>query len=75
MDASLSVVEIRDKFVGEWVLIEDPQTNDAHEILRGRVICHSKDRAVVDREMLAKRPRHFAVLYLGTIPPDMAIVL
>jgi hypothetical protein len=71
----MTKAEIEAQFVGEWILVEDPETNAAHEVLRGRVTCHSKDRDVIDREMLARRPKSFAVLYTGTIPPDMVIVL
>ena len=75
MDANLSVVEIRDKFAGEWVLIEDPETNAAHQILSGRVVCHSKDRDEIYRQAINLHSPRFAVLFTGTIPQDMAIVL
>ncbi len=75
MTDMMTKAEIEAQFVGEWILVEDPETNEALEVLRGRVICHSKDREVIDREMLARRPKHAAVLYTGTMPPDMAIIL
>jgi hypothetical protein len=75
MSDVMTKAEIEARFVGEWILVEDPETNEWLEVLRGRVICHSKDRDVIDRELLARRPKHSAVLYTGTIPPDMAIVL
>lgn len=75
MSDVMTKAEMEAQFVGEWILIEDPETNEGHEVLRGRVICHSKDRDVIDREMLARRPKHSAVLYTGTTPADMVIVL
>ena len=75
MSDVMTKAEIETQFVGEWILVEDPETDEAYEVLRGRVICHSKDRDVIDREMLSKRPKHCAVLYTGTTPPDMVIVL
>ena len=71
----LSRAEIESRFADEWVLIEDPQTNQAHEVQGGKVLCHSKDRDEVYRQAVALRPKHFAVLFLGTMPPNTAIVL
>ena len=55
--------------------MEDPQTNDALEVLSGKVRCHSKDRDEVYRKAVELRPRRFAVLYTGQIPKDAAVVL
>ena len=75
MDEILTVAEIESRFVAEWVLVEDPQTNDALEVLSGKVRCHSKDRDEVYRKAVELRPRRFAVLYTGQIPKDAAVVL
>lgn len=75
MSDVMTKAEIETQFVGEWILIEDPETNEGHEVLRGRVICHSKDRDEVYREAVTRRPFRFAVLYTGTMPPNTAIVL
>jgi hypothetical protein len=75
MSDMMTKAEIETQFVEEWILVEDPETDAAYEVLRGRVICHSKDRDVIDRELLARRPKHFAILCTKTIDPNMAIVL
>jgi hypothetical protein len=75
MTDMMTKAEIEAQFVGEWILVEDPETNAALEVLRGRVICHSKDRDEVYQAALARRPKHCAVLFTGTTPPDMVIVL
>jgi hypothetical protein len=75
MSDVMTKAEIETQFVGEWILVEDPETDEAYEVLRGRVICHSKDRDEVYREAVTRRPSRFAVLYTGTLPPDMAVVL
>jgi len=63
------------QFVSEWVLIEDPQTNNALEVQSGKVLYHSKDRDEVYREAVRLRPKRFAMLYTGTFPRDTEIVL
>ena len=44
MDEILTVAEIESRFVAEWVLVEDPETNDSLELQGGKVRHHSEDR-------------------------------
>lgn len=75
MDEVLTISEIESRFGAEWVLVEDPQTDDALEVRSGKVRCHSKDRDEVYRKAIELRPCRFAVLYTGAIPKDAAVVL
>jgi len=71
----MTIQEIEDQFESEWVLVTDPQTNQALEVTRGHVVCHSKDRDEVYRSAVALRPKRSAILYTGRMPEDAAIVL
>ena len=75
MDELMAVAEIETQFKSEWVLVEDPQTNDALEVQSGKARWHSKDRDEVYRKAIELRPKRFAVLYTGMMPKDTAIVL
>jgi hypothetical protein len=75
MTDMLTVQEMRARFNGEWVLIENPETNQALEVQGGTVLHHSKDRDEVYRQAIALRPARFAVLFTGEMPPDTAVVL
>lgn len=75
MDHALTLKQIEERFESEWVLVEDPETNDALEVQRGKVLWHSKDRDQVYRKAVELRPKRFAMLYTGKIPEDTAIVL
>jgi hypothetical protein len=75
MANALTLSEIQTRFAGEWVLLEDPQTNPALEMLSGKVLYHSKGRDEVYRQAVVLRPPRFAVLYTGAMPQDTAIVL
>lgn len=75
MDDLLSIAQIQAQFSSEWILIEDPQVNDALEVQSGKVRWHSKDREEVYRQAVTLRPKRFAVLYTGRMPEDTAIVL
>jgi hypothetical protein len=75
MSDMLTLAEIELKFKSEWVLVEDPQTNESLEVVSGKVRFHSKDRDEVYLKAVELRPKRFAMLYTGTIPKDTAIVL
>ena len=75
MDDVMTVAQIEAQFHSEWVLLEDPQTNEALEVQGGRVLWHSKDRDEVYRKAVEVRPKRFAVLYTGKMPEGTAVVL
>lgn len=71
----LTAAEIHRRFDAEWVLIENPD-RDAHgAVTGGNMLWHSKDRDELYRKALELRPRHWAVLYTGTIPENAAVAL
>jgi hypothetical protein len=71
----LTRAEIEARFAGDWVLVGDPQTDEALEIKGGRVLSHSKDRDEVYRQAIALRPQRSAILNLGKMPESVAINL
>ncbi len=75
MEEQMTVEEMRAHFSGEWILVEDPHTNDALEVLSGKVVHHAKDRDEVYRQAVARRPKRSAILFTGEIPEDTAVVL
>ena len=75
MDSIMSLMEIQENFSSEWVLVEDPVTTPSLQVQAGKVLWHSKDREEIYRKVQELRPRHSAILYTGTIPEDMVIVL
>ncbi len=75
MEETLTVAQIETQFQSEWVLVEEPRTNEALEVQSGRVRWHSKDREEVYRKAVEMRPKRFAILYTGKVPEGTAIVL
>lgn len=75
MDDVLSMAEIQSQFESEWVLIEDPETNEALEVQSGKVLYHSKDKTEFDRKVVEFRPNRFAVIYTGKTPEGMEFAL
>ena len=75
MEHEMTVQEMEAQFNDEWVLIADPETDEHLQVLRGKVICHSKDRDEVYRHLLAVRPPRYATLFTGEMPENTAVVL
>ncbi len=75
MSEILTLAEIEAQFASEWVLVEEPQLNDALDVQAGSVLFHSKDREEVYRKAIELRPKRFAMLFTGTMRDDTAIVL
>jgi hypothetical protein len=75
MDEFLTTAQIETQFESEWVLVEDPETDEALTVRRGKVQWHSKDRDEVYRKAVQLRLARFAILYTGKIPKDAAVVL
>ncbi len=75
MDEVLTISQIERQFDSEWVLVENPQTNQDMEVQAGKVLWHSRDRDEVYRKAVELRPKRFAMLYTGKMPKDTAIVL
>ncbi|MCI0630330.1 MAG: hypothetical protein L0Y44_06705 [Phycisphaerales bacterium] len=74
-DLFLSEAQINERFVDEWVLVDQLQTNEKLEVLRGRVLFHSKNRDEVDQKAIELRPKRFATLFTGNVPSDTIIIL
>ena len=75
MHELMTIAEIESRFDAEWVLVGDPQTNEAFKVQSGTVLYHNKDRDEFDRKVLEFETKRFAVLYTGKASEDMEYVL
>ena len=75
MKEIMAIKEIEARFDSEWVLLKNPVTTESLEIKGGEVLCHSKDRDEVYRKAREFRPKHSAILYIGQLADETAIVL
>ena len=71
----MTLSEMRTKFHGEWILVGDPDTDSALNVLGGKVLYHSKDRDEVYEKAILLRPLRSAFMYAGRLPEDSAIIL
>lgn len=75
MDETISFAEIQKRFDSEWILLENPETENGLRVKKGKVIWHSKNRDEVYRKARELKPKHSAILYTGKLPENTVIVL
>lgn len=75
MDELLTIDEIKARYAPDWVLIGDPETDEAQHLKAGKVLFHSPDRDEVYQKAIDLRLGNFAFRFLGELPEDMAFVL
>jgi hypothetical protein len=75
MDEMLTIDEIKARYAPDWVLIGEPETDEAQHLKAGKVLFHSPDREEVYQKAIDLRLGHFAFRFLGEMPEDMAFVL
>ena len=74
-DDVLTLSQMEARYPDEWLLIESPELDDDMEIIKGRIIAHSPDRALVFQYDKQHRPRSAAYLFTGALPDAMAVNL
>jgi len=71
----MTISEVNDRFKSEWVLFGDVELGPHNDVIKGRVLFHSKDRDEVYRKLIELRPTRGATHFTGTMPANTAIVL
>jgi hypothetical protein len=72
----LTIDQIESRYKNRWVLLTNVTTNAAHEITGGQVVSDSSNRGEIDQKaMRLPAPKRFAVLYMGSLPANAAVLL
>lgn len=71
----MNLLQIQEAFDSEWILLEDPETTEALEVIRGKVLFHSKNRDDVYKAALQFKPTHSAVIYTGQFSDKNTAIL
>ena len=75
MSAVLTYDEIKQQYPDEWLLIADAIMDDEMNIIRGKVVAHSKDRDEVYRALLTVPGKRISIEYTGEPPANWAVIL
>jgi hypothetical protein len=71
----MTIDDMQRRFDSEWILVSDPEVDEHFQVVRGKVVFHSKDRDEVYRQIVELRLKSSATLYTGRMPENTAIVL
>lgn len=71
----MTQAEIEAEYENEWVLVEDPELDRSNEVIKGKVLFHSKNRDEVYQKAIELRPKRSAFLYTGPIPDNIFVNL
>jgi hypothetical protein len=75
MDKVLTMDEIKAQDAPDWVLIAEPETDDHLEVLRGKVVFHSRNGDAIYHKAMELKLDRIAVRYLGEYPEPMVLGL
>lgn len=67
--------EIRERYEGEWVLIEYTELEEDLTVKEGEVLAHAPSREEIYRELLKTKGKDVVIEYLGEVPEDLAVML
>ena len=70
-----TLAEIEARYDSEWVLIGDPEVSPDMQLIRGKVIAHSKSRDEIAQRDAESHLKSAAIIYTGSIPENTAVVL
>ena len=75
MGEFLTIEEIEKRYAPDWVLINNPQSDEQMQLLAGEVVSSGKDRDELYRRAAELKLGHVAVHYLGAWPEDTIFIL
>ena len=75
MNELMTIQQIEDAFESEWVLVADPEFTPGLVLVNGKVVYHCADRDELYRKMGELKLKSSAVLYTGSAPDDLVIML
>lgn len=67
--------QIKDRYIDQWVLLDNVEIGDDMEILGGDVIYVRPNKDNVYRKLLEIKPKKSAIEFVGDIPEDIAMMI
>lgn len=75
MPEYLTMEEIKKRYPDEWVLLEDPETDEWTEVIGGTLLSHSAKKSETLARFRISKPGHWALLFTGEPDPEVAYLL
>jgi len=70
MKEVIDIVAVEKLYTGEWLLFEVLEADEQDQPVRGRLICHHKDRDFIHRQDLEARCPYTYITYAGPVLPE-----
>lgn len=70
----LTLEEMKERYWGEWLLIDQAELDENMNVKRGRVLFHSTDQQELYDSLHLREGRAASIEYLGSIPDDYAVM-
>ncbi len=74
-DEIMTAEKINATFDSEWVLVGNPELDEFNEVVRGKVLFHSRSRREVLDEAVRRAPLSCAILFTGRRSTDDIFIL
>jgi hypothetical protein len=71
----MTLVEIRQRYPDEWVLIEFAELDEELRVVEGEVIAHSSSKEEIYKKLLALENEQIAIEFTGEMPEEPAYLL
>lgn len=71
----LTFEEMQRRYVGEWVLIAELESDENMQVVRGQALAHSPNRDEVYDTLSRFSGRSLAIEYMGTPPEGWAVMV
>ena len=71
----LTFEEMQHRYIGEWVLIAEHESDENMQVVRGEVLVHSVNRDEIHNRLKDFQGRSLAIEYIGTPPANWAVML
>lgn len=75
MSEYLTMEEIKKRYPDEWVLLEDPETDEFSAVVAGTLLEHGKDQESVAKRVKDKCFSSSAFLFTGDPDPNVVYLL
>ncbi len=66
--------EIRERYAGQWILIEYRELDEQLNVVEGEVVTHSPDKEEISKRLLQTRGKNIAIEYAGELPQDVSVM-
>ena len=76
MAETLDIAEETARYEDEWLLFEVVETDEVDLPVRGRLLCHDKNRHVIHEEAMKHPKLDLQFVFAGDpFPPDAVVIL